>query len=269
MDLYSHVWSLGTTRRRGRGVGAWGGGGDTTRPRQRLGPPTPPRNPRTLKSPGSAHSGPACPCPPTQALGSLRSGHNLPVAPSRVLGRGELPPTLLTAGWEDPELPRGPQTHDLPRPDSLICPKAPDAAGRGLLLRRFSPWVPASPPPKAAVPRSRLRAYRANSPRRTFLPGRGRGITVPCASATPPRCRRAGTGASRPLAARRRSAPRAWPASSGVALGGPRSSLRPPERTLPAQPRACWVPAWPDSAGPADPGILARRRPKPGNRDQR
>lgn len=118
-----------------------------------------------------------------------------------VSSAGALPPTLLTASWEDPELPRGPQTHDLPRPDSLICPKAPDAAGRGLLLRRFSPWVPASPPPKAAVPRSRLRAYRANSPRRTFLPGRGRGITVPCASATPPRCRRAGSGACRPRAA--------------------------------------------------------------------
>lgn len=230
--------------------------------------PSSPRKPRTVTSRGSAHSGAACPCPPAQALGSLGSVHTLPVAPSRVLGPGRVTPNPAHRGWEDPELPRGPQTQDLPRPDSLICPKAPEAAGRGLLLRRFSPWVPASPPPKAAVPRSRLWAYRTNSPRRTFLP-RGPSLF----RAPLPRRRDADGPGPEPAAAapppRRRSAPRAWPASSGVALGGPRSSLRPPERTLPAQPHACWVPARPDSAGPADPGILARWRPKPGNQVQR
>lgn len=111
MDLYSHVWSLGTTRRRGRGVGVWGGGGDTTRPRQRLGPPTPPRNPRTLKSQGErpfrtslplpSHPGTRISAkrshPPCRTLSCPRPGRVTPNPAHRGLGRSRAAPRPANA----------------------------------------------------------------------------------------------------------------------------------------------------------------------------
>lgn len=242
-----------------------GGGGDTTRRRRRLGPPTPPGTLELSK----LRAAPIPEQPPAQALGSLGSGHTLPVAPSRVLGRGEIPPTLLTAGGK---IQRGPETRKrttYPVRTRRSAPRLPTLQDAGCCSG-------------ASLPGARLSASQGRRSEEPALglpdkltqenvpPGAGGG-----AHCSVRLCHAAGmqtgrSGACHPAPPpRRRSAPRAWPASSGVALGGPRSSLRPPERTLPAQPHACWVPAWPDSARPADPGILARGRPKPGNRDQR
>lgn len=120
--------------------GRWGVGGRRGHHASatEAGTPYSPRNPRTLKTQGSAHSGAA------SRPGSRISGkRSHPLCRTLSCPRpGRDTPNPAHRGWEDPEGPRDPQTHDLPRPDSPICPKAPDAAGRGLLLRRFSPWGP-------------------------------------------------------------------------------------------------------------------------------
>lgn len=126
----------------------------------------------------------------------------------------------------------GPGAADAPptRPDSPTCPEAPG-------LRRFPPGVPASAPPKAAAPTSRLGARGTNSRRRTSLPG--------------PR-RRDAHGPGRAAAAAQLLGP--GPPAPGPPRG-PRSRPRPPPRP-PARALARTAPR-PLGGGPT------RRRPAP------
>lgn len=199
MDLYSHVWSLGTTRGRGRGVGVWGGGHHAST--AEAGTPYAPGDPRTLKSQGSAHSGAACPCPPAQALGSLGSGHTLPVAPSRVLRPGRYPQPCSPRVGRSRAAPRPANARptpsglaDLPQGSRRCRTRAAPPA-----LLSLGPRLSASQGRRSEEPALGLpdKLTQENVP-----PGAGGGgLTVPCASATPPRCRRAGSGACRPRAA--------------------------------------------------------------------
>lgn len=234
----------------------WGGGEGAPHTRGGGCDPCSPGKPGTLRSQGSARAGAARPCAPPRHA-DLRAAVKASLSPPLGPGaRGELPATLRPAGGKIQSCPAV-----LPPRGSLTCPPAPEAAGWRPPLRRASPGVRASPPPAAAVQRRRLGANGTHSPRKAFLPG-----ASPVRAPLPGRREADGPGRSPPPLLRR-SAPRAWPASSGVAPGGPRSSLRPPERAQPARPHACWVPARPDSSPSPRPGIRARRRPKPGNRD--
>ena len=197
-------------RRRGLGDGGRGGRG-TFGPS--LGPPLP-QDTQNSQAPAEPHRSSRS-CPPARPLDPGKA-----VKPSQSLSRG------VRSGLPKPCSPRGagstaawrPQTHHLPRRDSLTGSGLPRLRPGAAPAARSSPRVPPLRLPRPLGPRSQLWAYGTSSLRANVVPE-----ASPCRA-----LQTVGTGPRRslvspPLARPLRPSPRA----PGLELRGLGSSLRP------------------------------------------